>query len=174
MDDLTRFCCLEPDCVHPGLRGQGNIAARARYGKARRRLPYRKTCKRRFSERKGTPLFHCHLPDEVAHSLFAHVREGCGARATGRLVGVALNTVPGLGRKAGEHAKDAHDELVGFSPLHDPAATGREVEALVGKKEKNCSPLDKADACLGEQWDFVALDPASRLILGVVVGKRVG
>ena len=128
MDDLTRFCCLEPDCVHRGLRGQGNIAVRARYGKARRRLLYCKTCKKRFSERKGTPLFHCHLPDEVAHSLFAHVREGCGARATGRLVGVALNTVLRLGRKAGEHAKDAHDELVGFSPLHDAAATGREVE----------------------------------------------
>jgi IS1 family transposase len=44
----------------------------------------------------------------------------------------------------------------------------------VGKKEKNCSPLDEADACLGEQWDFVALDPDSRLVLSVVVGKRVG
>jgi len=44
----------------------------------------------------------------------------------------------------------------------------------VGKKEKNCNPLDEADACLGEQWDFVALDPDSRLVLSVVVGKRVG
>jgi IS1 family transposase len=46
--------------------------------------------------------------------------------------------------------------------------------SFVGKKEKNCSPQDEADACLGERWDFIALDPDSRLVLGVVVGKRVG
>ena len=33
---------------------------------------------------------------------------------------------------------------------------------------------DDADADRGEAWDFVALDPDSRLVLGVVVGKRVG
>ena len=127
MDDLTRFCCLEPDCAHHGLRGQGNIAVRARYGKARRRLLYCKTCKKCFSERKGTPLFHCHLPDEVAHSLFAHVREGCGARATGRLVGVALNTVLRLRHLAGDQAEAARDEPAGPSPHDSRAPTGRGV-----------------------------------------------
>ena len=46
--------------------------------------------------------------------------------------------------------------------------------SFVGKKEKNRDPEDDGDACLGEQWDFVALDPDSRLVLSVVVGKRVG
>jgi IS1 family transposase len=42
------------------------------------------------------------------------------------------------------------------------------------RRRRIVTPLDEADACLGEQWDFVALDPDSRLVLSVVVGKRVG
>jgi len=43
----------------------------------------------------------------------------------------------------------------------------------VFKKEKNCDPSDEADMLCGDQWDFVALDPDSRLVLGVLVGKRL-
>ena len=44
--------------------------------------------------------------------------------------------------------------------------------SYVGKKEKHCDPGDPADGCRGDQWDHVALDPDSRLVLQVVVGKR--
>jgi IS1 family transposase len=44
----------------------------------------------------------------------------------------------------------------------------------VGKKEKNCDPEDEGDLFRGDQWDHVALDPDSRLVLEVVVGKRIG
>jgi IS1 family transposase len=43
----------------------------------------------------------------------------------------------------------------------------------VTKKEKNCDPEDEADMLAGDQWDFVALDPDSRLVLSVFVGKRL-
>jgi hypothetical protein len=43
----------------------------------------------------------------------------------------------------------------------------------VTKKEKNCDPLDENDVLAGDQWDFVALDPDSRLVLSVFVGKRL-
>jgi hypothetical protein len=43
----------------------------------------------------------------------------------------------------------------------------------VAKKEKNCDPLDEGDGLAGDQWDFVALDPDSRLVLSVFVGKRL-
>ena len=128
MDDLSRFCCLNPDCPDHGRRGHDNLAVRAHYGPAKaRRLLYCKTCKRRFSERKGTPLFGCQLPDEKATAVLAHVNDGCGVRQTSRLVGVNRNTVTRLSRVAGEHAKAAHDELVAFSPLHHQGAAGREV-----------------------------------------------
>ena len=45
--------------------------------------------------------------------------------------------------------------------------------SFVGKKEKHCDPADEADLWCGDQWDHVAFDPDSRLVLGVFVGKRV-
>jgi IS1 family transposase len=44
--------------------------------------------------------------------------------------------------------------------------------SFVAKKEKHCDPEEDADRFRGDQWDHVALDPDSRLVLGVVVGKR--
>ena len=120
MDDLSRFCCLNPACADLGKRGHGNLTVTARYGpnKSRRMLRCR-TCKARFSERKGTPLFDARLPPETVESVLEHVAEGCGVRQTGRLCRVAPNTVARYSRLAGEHARDAHDELVELSPPDD-------------------------------------------------------
>jgi transposase-like protein len=120
MDDLSRFCCLNSDCPAHGKRGAGNLTVTGRYGpdKARRMLRCR-TCKVRFSERKGTPLFDARLPPEKVESVLEHVAEGCGVRQTGRLCRVAPNTVARYSRIAGRHARDAHDELVELSPPDD-------------------------------------------------------
>jgi hypothetical protein len=128
MEDLSRFCCLNPDCPDHGKRGAGNVAPRGFYGPDKsRRLLWCKTCGRRFSERKGTPLFHCHLPADKAVAVLEHLQDGCGVRQTSRLVKVHQRAVMRLGRKAGDHAKAAHDELVSFSPRDDQAPVGREV-----------------------------------------------
>jgi transposase-like protein len=121
MEDLSRFCCLNPACAEFGKRGGPNVAVRARYGPHRRRLLYCKACKARFSERKGTPLFACRLDESVARSALAHLQDGCGVRQTERLVGIHRDTVTRLGRKAGEHARAAHGELAALSPPDDPA-----------------------------------------------------
>ena len=120
MDDLSGFCCLNCDCPDQGKRGAGNLTVTSRYGpdKARRMLRCR-TCKTRFSERKGTPLFDARLPPEKVESVLEHVAEGCGVRQTGRLCKVAPNTVARYSRLAGAHARDAHDELVAISPPDD-------------------------------------------------------
>ncbi len=127
MDDLSRFCCLNSRCARHGQRGQGNLAVRARYGPEKRLLLYCKVCKKRFSERNGTPLFACRLPADKALAVLQHLTDGCGVRQTERLVGVHRDTVMRLGKRAGEHARAAHDELVGVSPLDDQTAAGREV-----------------------------------------------
>lgn len=44
--------------------------------------------------------------------------------------------------------------------------------AFVNKKQKHCDPENQADWFCGDQWDHVALDPDSRLVLQVVVGPR--
>jgi transposase-like protein len=120
MDDLSHFCCLNIACSDHGKRGAGNLSVTNRYGpqKARRMLRCR-TCKARFSERKGTPLFDARLPAETVESVLEHIAEGCGVRQTGRLCRVNPNTVARYSRIAGEHAKDAHDELVAISPPHN-------------------------------------------------------
>jgi len=117
MDDLSRFCCQNKDCPDYGQRGAGNLTVCGRFGKNQRlRLLYCRTCKARFSERKGTPLFEARLDEKKIVSILAHVSEGCGVRKTSRLVGVNKNTVMRYSRLAGEHAHDLHDELVAFSP----------------------------------------------------------
>jgi transposase-like protein len=119
MDDLSRFCCLNSDCPDRGRRDAGNLTVTGRYGpdKSRRMLRCR-TCKVRFSERKGTPLFGAKLAPEKIESVLEHVAEGCGVRQTGRLCKVNRNTVGRYSRLAGEHARQVHDELVAFSPEH--------------------------------------------------------
>ncbi len=44
--------------------------------------------------------------------------------------------------------------------------------AFVGKKQRRCDDDNPADDRLGDCWDHVALDPAHRLVLSVVPGKR--
>jgi transposase-like protein len=119
MDDLSRFCCLNPACPDSGRRGHGNLTVSDRYGPHQRRLLRCRTCKARFSERKGTPLFDTRLAPEKALALLQHLADGCGVRQTSRLVGVNKNTVLRFGLQAGGHAQRLHDELVAFSP-HDP------------------------------------------------------
>ena len=136
MDDLSRFCCLNSDCPDHGKRAADNLTVCARYGKGgQRRLLYCRTCKARFSERKGTPLFHSHLPQDKALAVLEHLDEGCGIRSTGRLVGVHRDTVVRLARLAGQHAHDAHDELVAFSPSDPRSPTRREVVVRLQEAE---------------------------------------
>lgn len=119
MDDLSRFCCLNETCPDHGQRNHGNLTVPARYGPNKTRVLRCSTCKARFSERKGTPLFDARLPADKVVAVLAHVAEGIGTRKTARLVGVHKDTVTRYLRRAGRHARDLHDDLVAFSPDDD-------------------------------------------------------
>ena len=123
-DDLSRFCCLNTACPDYGKRGAGNLTAPARYGNPPRRVLRCRTCKARFSERKGTPLYDARLPPDKVLAVLEHLAEGCGIRQTGRLVGVKKDTVTRYALRAGDHAQALHDELVAFSPS-DPRSPVR-------------------------------------------------
>ena len=117
LDDLARFCCLNSQCPDHGVRGGKNLSVCGHYGKDDSiRFLRCRSCGDRFSERKGTPLFHSHLTREKAAAVLEHIAEGCGVRQTERLVGVHRDTVTRDTRKAGDHAPAAHDELVALSP----------------------------------------------------------
>jgi LacI family transcriptional regulator len=117
MEALSKFCCQNKKCPDYGKRDAANLTVCGWFGKENRiRLLYCRTCKERFSERKGTPLFRMKLAEDKAVSLLSHISESCGIRKTERLVGVNRNTVMRYSRLAGDHAKAIHDELVAFSP----------------------------------------------------------
>ena len=117
MAELSTFCCQNPECRDHGKRGGGNLSVTAYYGRGNKRRMLRcATCGSRFSERKGTPLFDTRLPEEKVVAILSHLNEGCGVRKTSRLVGVSKDTVTRYALRAGEHARQLHDELVAFSP----------------------------------------------------------
>jgi LacI family transcriptional regulator len=123
-DELAAFCCLNLGCPDYGKRAFGNLTVCARYGKHQRRLLYCKTCRDRFSERKGTPLFDSRLPPDKAIAVLEHIAEGCGVRKTGRLTKVNKDTVVRYSLLAGQHAQQLHDDRVAFSPS-DPRSAVR-------------------------------------------------
>ena len=57
-------------------------------------------------------------------------------------------------------------------PPRTQAAQFDERWSFVGKKEARCNPEDPADLCRGDAWDHTAVDPAHRLVLSLVPGKR--
>jgi IS1 family transposase/transposase-like protein len=172
MDDLARFCCLNSLCPDFGRRGAGNLTITGRLGKSRQyRLLYCRSCRARFSERKGTPLYRAHLPEDKVLSILEHITEGCGVLKTARLVKVHPDTVSRYSRAAGEHAGAAHDELVARSPETRELQMD-EAWSFVAKKEKNCDEDEPEDHFRGDCWDHVAFDPEHRLVVSVVPGER--
>jgi len=117
MHPIEHLCCRNSECPEAGLRGRGNLSFRGWSGKGQRiRMVYCRTCKAQFSERKGTVLEQSRLPDTKVRDLLNHIREGCGTRATSRLVHVDKNTVTRYIALAGGQAETLHNELVAFSP----------------------------------------------------------
>ena len=118
-DDLSFFCCQNKRCVTYGSKGRGNLRVADHIGKHKDiRLLQCRTCKTRFSERKGTVFYRAHTPVQKVVSILEHVQESCGMRSTGRLMHVKEDTVIRYARLAGAHAERLHEELLAFSPSH--------------------------------------------------------
>ena len=125
MDDLSRFCCQNSRCDDYGKRGEENLTV-SDHSRRCRTLRCR-TCKARFSERKGTVFYGSRLPQEKVASILEHVNEGVGVRKAGRLLRVKRDTIIRYARLAGDHAKALHDELVAVSPCDPRSPDGSEV-----------------------------------------------
>ena len=118
-DDLCHFCCQNKRCVAYGSKGAGNLRVDGYIGKHKDiRLLRCKTCKKRFSERKGTVFYRSHLSVPKVVSILRHVQDGCGMRQTGRLEKTKEDTVIRYAKLAGQHARALHEELTAFSPSY--------------------------------------------------------
>ena len=106
---LATLACVNPECQRFRLAGEDHLTVRKVYGQDHIRLLRCRTCGEEFSERRGTALFNTKIAEERAASVVDHLGEGCGVRATARLVHVATDTVARLLRTAGRHAERFHD-----------------------------------------------------------------
>jgi hypothetical protein len=109
--------CHNSACPDHGKRGHGNVYFRGHSGRDKViRMVCCRTCKRSYSERKGTAFERSQLPPDKVVSVLQHIREGNGIRATSRLTGVSRDTISRYVALAGEQSKNLHDDLVAFSP----------------------------------------------------------
>src|SRR5215216_276261 len=104
MDPQKRFCHNET-CRAYGRAGEDHIVI---YSKKERR--YRcKRCKKTFSERKGTPFYRAHKPEQMfvwAATLLAH---GCPIQAIVAAFGLDERTVSRWHKEAGGQCRRVHE-----------------------------------------------------------------
>ena len=173
MHDLARFCCQNTGCTLYGKRDAGNLSVCGHYGKQKQfRQLYCNACRARFSERRGTPLYRCHLPEPTVVSVLDHLAEGNGIRQTGAS-SASIATPLSAWHTPPEFMPTT---LMRSSWLFPPRT--REVQfdekwSFVGKKQKNCDPANSSDDHKGDWWDHVAYDPEHRLVLAVVPSVRL-
>jgi hypothetical protein len=165
--DLNIPACVNPVCQLFDQPGAGNLRIRKVYGQDQIRLLGCCQCKEEFSERCNTPLFNTKIPEAKAVSVIEHLDESCSIRATAKLVKVSKGTVARLLKGSGRHAQKLHDQRVrGITPQ---ALEFDEQWSFVKKKQRRCSP--RKEGC-GDMWDHVAIDPKSKLVVALEVGKR--
>ena len=113
MSDLVQCFCSNEQCKDYGLRRQGNIAIRGKYGKDNSRdLLYCRTCGKRFAATQASALFGLHLPPETIRQIIHHAAEGVGVRATARLLELDKDTVNRVILRAGEHCANVLSDLL--------------------------------------------------------------
>jgi transposase-like protein len=131
---LEELCCVNPSCPDKGKRNKGNLSVREGKSSSRWRILRCSSCKKEFSERKGTALWGTKMPPEKAAAIARHLKEGCGIRKTARLVGASKDGVTSIAVRLGLHARALHDSRVRDIKVSE--AQFDEKWAFVGKKTK--------------------------------------
>ena len=125
-EDLSRFCCQNPDCPDYGQRGHGNLTVCGHYGKAQQHpaalLPHLQGPLLRAEGHPAVPLRVAAGEGPRPWSSTSPTATGCGPP----LGWSACTATPVVrySRLLGEHARRLHDELVAFSPA-DPRGPAR-------------------------------------------------
>lgn len=113
MSELEKSFCPNEQCKDYGLRSQGNISIRGKYGKDKSRtLLYCRTCGKRFASTQASALFGMHIPAETISQIIHHAAEGVGVRATARLLDLDKDTVNRVILRAGEHCARVLSDLL--------------------------------------------------------------
>lgn len=99
-------------CNDYGVKGRGNIRLERRYGKNKVALLRCRTCKKTFSENRGTPFFRLRLPYEKVYRILTSLVRCGSIRGTADVVNVSKNTVERILKLAGKHTKEFNDFML--------------------------------------------------------------
>jgi len=121
MEEISKdLACPNEHCESYGIIGKDTILFRRKYGnKPSQNLFVCKTCKKTFSERKGTPFFGFHLPEEKIITIIRCLVEGNGTRATARICNVHRDTVTKIIRRFGTHSEQISRLFLKNYPLKE-------------------------------------------------------
>jgi len=134
--DTSMFFCPFEECSNYGKVGADNqIIGSGCYGKHQTQLLKCKVCQRRFSARRGTPLFDLKADEQTFYDVIACLAEGNGIRATGRIKNIDKDTVASWLKKASQHVEAVSRYLM--VNLHFEAVQLDEFWSFVKKKKRN-------------------------------------
>jgi IS1 family transposase len=170
--DTSMHFCPNPDCAYRGWVGWGNLRANGHPNGGPWRQLLCVACRRYFLEPLGT-LFHGkHTPVDLIVHVIACLAEGLGIRGTARVFEVEANTVL-------QWLVDAAEQLRAFSQhfLHDVRVRQVQLDELFALlsavKDGAVSEAEAIERLeRSPQWVWAAMDPESKLLLALDVGKR--
>ena len=154
---LESLACVNDECKAYGEKGLGNLRVRKVYSKAEICYLRCNRCGKEFSERKGTALWNCKLPEEKAIGIAEQLSEGTCFEGTARLLRVSVGAVQRLAGCLGKHGERFHDERVRNLP--STALQADERWGYAGSKRQS-------------QWEAEVIDPQSRLVVERALGRR--
>ena len=110
--EWSRYSCSNKGCKDYSVSGKGNIRLERYYGRNGVALLRCKTCRKTFSENRGTPLFRLRLPYEKLREVLTSLVRCGSIRGTADTVGVNKNTVERIVKLAGAQMKRFNDFML--------------------------------------------------------------
>src|SRR5256712_7953795 len=171
VDTSTHFC-PNPGCASRGWVGWGNLRANGHPSGGPWRQLLCVACRRSFLETLGTLLHGKRASVELIVRVIACLAEGLGIRGTARVFEVDPDTVL-------QWLVEAAEQLRAFSQhvLHDVRARQVQLDELFALlsavkdgKVSEAEAIERLER--SPQWLWVAMDPESKLLLGLDVGDR--
>src|SRR5215475_916670 len=170
--DTSMHFCPNPDCAYRGWVGWGNLRANGHPSGGPWRQLLCIACRGYFLETLGT-LFHGKRASvDLIVRVIACLAEGLGIRGTARVFEVDPNTVL-------QWLVEAAEQLRAFSQhfLHDVRVRQVQLDELFALlsavKAREVSETEAIERLeRSPQWVWVAMDPESKLLLAINVGKR--
>jgi IS1 family transposase len=170
--DTQAHFCPDPDCSYYGRLGRGNLRANGHPGGKPWRQLQCVSCRGYFYETTGTIFHGKHASPDLIVWTVACLCEGLGIRGTARVFGIDANTVL-------QWLVEAAEQLHAFCDyfLHELHLNQIQLDELYAVlRAVRDGDLSEAEAVeqlsRSPHWVWTAVDPETKLLLGVRVGER--